>query len=84
MKSKFKDMISLLITIAVVFAVVYLFVLLGGWKLFESGDPVAVEIGVSVILGILAWILIKLYVLLNSRIDKLENKIEQIENDKKQ
>lgn len=78
MKSKLKDLISLILTIAVIFAIVYLYVFVGGWKLFESGDPIKMEIGVSVILGVIVWILMKLNVQMNSRINELESKIERL------
>ncbi len=79
MKSKLKDLISLILTIAVIFAIVYLYVFVGGWKLFESGDPIKMEIGVSVILGVIVWVLMKLNVQMNSRINELESKIERLE-----
>ncbi len=83
MKSKLKDLISLIITIAVVFAFIYLFVFSGGWKLFESDDPIAAEVGISVIIGAIVWVLIKLCTVLSSRINELEKRIEQLENKNK-
>ena len=50
MKDKLKLLLRWAIIFLFCFIMIYLFVFFGGWKLFESGDPILIEIGVAFIL----------------------------------
>ena len=85
-KEKLKMLLRLLICIAISFAFIYIIVFFGGWKLLESKDPILMEIAVSVIVGILLWIIYefsryceKKFLDLNNKIEELEKNVEELE-----
>ena len=72
MKNKLKSLLRWAGIFLLCFAVVYLTVFFGGWKLFESGDPILIELGAAFILSVFVFAF-------NETITKLEKKIEDLE-----
>lgn len=64
---------------AICFIVIYLFVLCGGWKLFESGDPILIEIGVAFILSFFVFGIIEAGNSLGKRVEALEKRLSGLE-----
>lgn len=73
-------MLHLLIFIGASFIAIYLLVFVGGWKLIEAGDIIAIEIAVSVIVGFVVWIIFEVTKLIESKINALEKRVEELEN----
>ena len=63
----------------VCFLVIYLIVFFGGWKLFESGDPIMLDIGFALILSVFVTIINEVVTGLEKRIAHLEDKIKELE-----
>ncbi len=82
MKSKLKSIIAFILSWIISFVVIYLFVFFGGYKLFESGDVILKEIGVSFIIGFLIFLMLILSKNNNDKISKLEKRLEELENNK--
>ena len=61
------------------FALIYLFVFFGGWKLFESGDPILIEIGVALILSFFFFSVNEVVIGLDRRVKSLEERIKELE-----
>ena len=61
---------------------IYLFVLVGGWKLFESGNPLLIEIGVALILSIFVFAFSETSNNLENKIKDLERRINELERKK--
>lgn len=80
MKAKLKALMRWAITFVVCFIVVYLIVFFGGWKLFESGDAVLVELGVALVLSIFVYLFAEIVIRLEKRVKALEERLEKIEN----
>ena len=49
MKSKLKLLLLWLAVFAACFVIIYLIVFFGGAKLFESGDPILIELGAALV-----------------------------------
>ena len=62
------------------FLVIYLFVFFWGWKLFESGDPVLIEIGVAIVLSIFLSAIGEVITNLDKRVISLEARLRELEN----
>ena len=73
-------MLHLLIFIGASFIAIYLLVFVGGWKLVEAGDIISIEIAVSVIVGFVVWIIFEVTKLIESKINALEKRVEELEN----
>ena len=82
--SKLKYVLTWALCILVCFAIVFLYVFCGGWELFESGNPIKIELGAAVILGTIFFIVIDTIYELEKqneeKIKKLEKRIEELEN----
>lgn len=78
-KQNFKMILRMLICIVISFIFIYLMVFLGGWKLIESGDPILIEIAVSVIVGILVWIIYEFSKYCEKKFDDLHKRIQELE-----
>ena len=78
-KQKIKMILRMLICIVISFVFIYLMVFFGGWKLIESGDPVLIEIAVSVMVGILVWIIYEFSKYCKEKFDDLHKKIQDLE-----
>ncbi len=78
-----KDKIKLLLRWAGVFLlcliVIYLFVFFGGWKLFESGDPILIEVGVAFVLSFFVFVFNEVVTSLEKRVKTLEERINELE-----
>ena len=79
MKSKLKFFLRYLAVFAVCFAIIYLFVFFGGAKLFESGDPILIELGAALILSLFVTVLLSVCEAQSKRIDALEARVRTLE-----
>ena len=79
MKSKLKLILLWLAEIAVCFAVIYLVVFFSGAKLFESGDPILIELGAALILSVFLSVILHAMEAQSKRIDALEDRIQMLE-----
>ena len=90
MKEKnLKYLLHLLVCIAASFACIYLFVFAGGWKLIESGDILLIEIAVSIVVGIIFFVIYEFsrlirsdYINLKNQIDELQKQIDDLSKSK--
>ncbi len=80
MKKSLKKFAKFMLIFAVTFVLIYLLVFVGGWKLFESQDPILMEIGISILVAIVLYIMDHLYANCNDRIEKLEKRIDELES----
>ena len=80
MKKKIKIFLSWLATFFLCFLIIYLFIFLGGWKLFESNDPILIEIGVAFVLSFFVFIINEVVTSLEKRVKVLEERIYILEN----
>lgn len=87
---KLKDSLKFLLVwalcILVCFVIVFLWCFFVGWELFESGDPIKIELGISVILGSLFFVIINTIFELEKKreeqVKSLEKRIEELEKNK--
>jgi len=75
-----KKILHLLVSIVVTFIFIYSLIFVGGWRLVESGDIVLMEIAVSILVGIVFWIIYEILLVYEEKIKQLEKRIEQLEN----
>lgn len=80
MKNKAKKLLRWLCVFLLCFLVIYLIVFFGGWKLFESGDPILIEIGVALFLSVFIFIINEVITTHEKKIKDLEEQIKKIEN----
>ncbi len=76
---KYTIALHLIICILVTFALIYLMVLLGGWQLIESGDPILIELAVSIVVGILVGIIFELSKYCEAKFNDTQKRIEALE-----
>lgn len=76
---KYKIVLHMLVSIVISFALIYLMVFFGGWRLIESGDPILIEIAVAIVVGILVGILFEYSQYCESKFRETEKRIEQLE-----
>ena len=78
-----KDKIKLLLRWVGIFLlcliVIYLFVFFGGWKLFESSDPILIEVGVAFVLSFFVFVINEVVMGLEKRVKTLEERINELE-----
>ena len=79
MKSKLKFFLRYLAVFAACFVIIYLFVFFGGAKLFESGDPILIELGCALILSVFLSVILCAMEAYSKRIDALEARIQTLE-----
>ena len=79
MKEKFKIFLKWAVVFLLCFLLIYLFVFFGGWKLFESGDPILIEIGVALVLSIFVFAFGEIVVGLEKRVKSLEERLNEFE-----
>lgn len=79
-----KDKIKLLLKWAGIFVlcfiVIYLIVFFGGWKLFESGNPILIEVGVALALSLFVFVFNEIVTGLEKRVKSLEQQLNKLEN----
>ncbi len=80
---KLKYLIAWGLCILAWFVIIFLYVFCGGWELFESENPIKIELGVAVIVGTLFFIILDIIYELEKqheeKIKKLEKRIEELE-----
>ena len=79
MNSKLKFFLRYLAVFAACFVIIYLFVFFGGAKLFESGDPILIELGAALILSVFVSVILHAMEAQSKRIDALEARIQTLE-----
>ena len=79
MKKYLKFFLKWAAMFAACFAVIWLIVFIGGWKLFESGDVVLIELGFALILSVFLSAIGETVTAMNKRIEKLEERIAELE-----
>lgn len=79
MKDKIKLFLRWVAMFFLCFIVIYLFVFFGGWKLFESGDPILIEVGVAFVLSFFVAIANEVTTGLEKRVKSLEERINKLE-----
>ncbi|MBQ3489024.1 MAG: hypothetical protein IJA86_00355 [Clostridia bacterium] len=82
MKDKIKFFLRWFLIFILCFAVIYCIVFFGGWKLFESGDPILFEIGAALIFSVFVFSFNETVTKLEKRIQALEERINESENRK--
>ena len=80
MKNGHKIYLHWLVSTAICFIVIYIFIFIGGWKLAESGDPVLLEILAAIAMGSVFWVLYEVTSAQNLKIKKLEQRITALES----
>ena len=79
MKEKLKLILRFIGIFIICFITIYLVVFIGGWKLFESGDPILMEIGVAFILAIFMTAINEVLTQYQNKIKALEERIAELE-----
>lgn len=82
MKKKAKMLLRWLGVFLLCFLTIYLIVFMGGWKLFESGDPILIELGVAFILSFFVFIFNEVVTGLEKRVKSLEERINELEKER--
>ncbi len=80
MKKKAKMLLRWLGAFILCFLAIYLIVFLGGWKLFESGDPILMEIGAALVLSIFFFAINEVLTVHEKKIKDLEEHIKKLED----
>ena len=80
MKKKAKMLLRWLGVFLLCFLTIYLIVFFGGWKLFNSGDPILMEIGAAFILSIFFFAINEVLTMHEKKIKDLEEHIKNLED----
>ncbi len=80
MKSTAKMLLRWLGVFLLCFLAIYVIVFFGGWKLFESGDPILIEIGVALVLSIFIFAINEVLTKHERKIKDLEEHIRKLED----
>lgn len=76
---KLKAVLHFLICFIISFIFIYLIIFVGGWRLFESGDPILLEIAAATVIGFFIWLIYEWSALFKCKIKELEERIEELE-----
>lgn len=79
MKEKCKIFLKWAVVFLLCFLLIYLFVFFGGWQLFESGDPILIEIGVALVLSFFVFVFGEIATGLEKRVKSLEERLNEFE-----
>ncbi len=79
MKSKLKLLGTYCIILLLTFLVIYLLVFFGGWRLIESGDPILIELAVSVVASLIILTVYVAFERLSEAVSALEKRIAELE-----
>lgn len=80
MKEKWKLLLKWAGVFIFCFVIIYLTVFFWGSKLFGSGDPILIEIGVALILSIFVFAFVEAVSVLEKRVKALEERLNAFEN----
>ena len=80
MKEKLKLLLKWAGVFIFCFVIIYLIVFFWGSKLFGSGDPILIEIGVALILSIFVFAFGEAGAALEKRVKALEERLNEFEN----
>lgn len=80
MKKKAKMFLRWLGVFLLCFLTIYLIVFLGGWRLFESGDPILMEIGAALVLSIFFFAINEVLTTQEKKIEDLQEHIKKLED----
>ena len=67
------------ICILLSFVFIYLMVFFGGWKLIESGNPILIEIAVSILVGIIIGLIFEFSRYYEIKLKEMKKQIEELE-----
>ena len=80
---KLKYILAWALCILAWFIIIFLYVFCGGWELYESGNPIKIELGAAVIFGTFFFVIIDIIYELEKqheeKIKKLEHRIKELE-----
>lgn len=76
---KQRFILHFLICFVISFVCIYLIIFTGGWSLFESGDPILLEIAAAIVIGFIIWLIYELSGQFECKIKELEKRIEELE-----
>ena len=79
MKNKIKLLLRWAGAFILCLILIYLFVLFGGWKLFASGDPILIEVGVAFVLSFFVFGINEAIMGFEKRIKSLEERVNELE-----
>ena len=79
MKKSGKMLLRWLGVFVLCFLIIYIAVFIGGWRLFESGNPLLIEIGVAFLLSIFIFAMGEVQIAHEKRIKDLEERIKKLE-----
>lgn len=77
--NKLKPVLHFLICFVITFIFIYLIIFVGGWRLFEGGDPILLEIAAAIVIGFVIWLIYEWSALFECKIKGLEKRIEELE-----
>ena len=77
---KMKLLLKFLGVFLLCFIVIYLIMLLWGWKLIETGDPILIEVVFAAVLSIFLYAFGEAVSSLEKRIKALEQRLKELEN----
>lgn len=81
MKKNLLSMLKhLLVCWVVSFVFIYLLVFVGGWRLVETGNMIAIEIAVAILVGFIVWFVFEITKAYEKKILELESRIQALEN----
>ncbi len=80
MKNKLKSFLRWSIVFALCFLLIYLVVFFGGWKFFQSGNPILIELGFALILSFFVFIFNEIVTNLEKRVKALEEQLKKYQN----
>ena len=78
-KQAIKIALRMMLCIVISFVFIYLLVFFGGWKLIESGNPILIEIAISIVVGILLGIIVEFSRYCETRFNQMSTKIQELE-----
>lgn len=76
MKNRLLSLLKWAAIFILCFVIVYLVVFFGGWKLFESDDPILIELGVALVLSFFVFTFNETVTNLEKRVKSLEERLE--------
>ena len=79
MKDKIKLLLRWAGTFVLCLIVIYLFVFFGGWKLFERGNPILIEVGIAFVLSFFVFGINEVIRSVEKKLKTLEERINELE-----